>query len=282
MVTLDQCGWLGPDAAVTVRPAADDLIEHAFVLDMRTAEQASWIVLPDPSAHVLVQKTLASDGSSHTSVSVVGARSVAIDVSVAAREWTVGLRLRPGALPLVTGFPAADFSDRGFPATDVWGARGARLVRALEHETDPLRLVGAVETFLQASNDAIRHRDWKARALSRALQVSHGTVGVADVADRLGVSGRSLRTVGHDLIGLAPKRHARIERLYQAIRAVSRKAEPRWSRAAIAAGYTDQSHLTREFRDLLGETPARFHARGRRDADSYKRLRGTADIVFRD
>jgi AraC-like DNA-binding protein len=35
-------------------------------------------------------------------------------------------------------------------------------------------------------------------------------------------------------------------------------AHPRWGEVAHAAGYCDQSHLNREFRELAGTTPSDF------------------------
>ena len=58
-------------------------------------------------------------------------------------------------------------------------------------------------------------------------------------------------------VGLTPKELARIERLREsAVAAIGPGA--RWVDIAAKQGYADQPHLVREFRRLLGLTPAGF------------------------
>jgi hypothetical protein len=114
MVTLDQGGWVRDDAYLEAPPnALHDLVAHTFVLDVRHARQLSWMILPDYSAHVLVHLAGRSDSPRVGPCSIVGPRTVPIEVDVADRLWTIGARLRPGALPALTGLPASDMVDVG-------------------------------------------------------------------------------------------------------------------------------------------------------------------------
>ena len=61
-------------------------------------------------------------------------------------------------------------------------------------------------------------------------------------------------------IGLPPKAAARLLRFRNVCRRI--EAEPaRWADIAFDAGYCDQSHLNRDFRELAGTTPSDFLAR---------------------
>jgi AraC-like DNA-binding protein len=70
-----------------------------------------------------------------------------------------------------------------------------------------------------------------------------------------------LRERTHREIGLSPKHILRVVRLHAALHA-ARKPGASWSDVASRSGYADQSHLTREMRDLLGETPSSWRTRG--------------------
>jgi methylphosphotriester-DNA--protein-cysteine methyltransferase len=61
-------------------------------------------------------------------------------------------------------------------------------------------------------------------------------------------------------VGLPPKTVARLIR-FHAVRARIQQAPRRWGDVAQAAGYADQSHLNREFRELAGTTPSDFVSR---------------------
>jgi AraC-like DNA-binding protein len=98
-----------------------------------------------------------------------------------------------------------------------------------------------------------------------ALLRCHGShKSIARLARELGVGERTLRLLCNDEIGLAPKRVARVFRLYRSVRLALREGPGGWSRIAAISGYHDQPHLIRDFQALLGETPAKFLLRGGR------------------
>jgi AraC-like DNA-binding protein len=270
VVTLDQGGWLGPDADVRPAPAPlSELIVHAFVLDVRRATQPSWMILPDYSAHVLARIEDGPRGPHVTACSLVGPRTRPTMVDVRRRAWTVGVRLQPGALPVLTGLPASDLADAACAAGEAWGAAGDRLDARVSGEAGAEAVLAHLLAFLGARARRKPWRDWEARGLSRRVLESGGTVRVDRAAEALGLSTRALRARSHDLVGLSPKRFARTHRLFRAMDLARASRAPAWGRIAVAAGYADQPHMVREFGALLGETPARFHARGARRADSF-------------
>ena len=59
-------------------------------------------------------------------------------------------------------------------------------------------------------------------------------------------------------VGLTPKRFARIQRFRTLLERVALQAPQDWALTAAESGYTDQSHLSREFKRYSGATPAAF------------------------
>lgn len=271
MVTLDQAGWVGTDAVLRTPPAVlCDLVEHAFILDLRHASHRSWMVLPDYCGHVIVH---VDDDEPAPRAFLVGPRTSAIDVDVSSRSWTLGVRLTPGALSVLTGIPASDFLDASIPLGAVWGSAGERLDERLSASRSPDLLVAHLVAFLSGLASRARERDWCARGLTRLLTGGSPTVRVSDVAARIGMSERGLRARSTEHIGLPPKRVARTHRLFRAIDRARHVDSPEWASIATSTGFADQPHMTREFGALLGESPARFLERGRAStprADSFK------------
>ena len=68
-----------------------------------------------------------------------------------------------------------------------------------------------------------------------------------------GVSARHLERQFQDDVGLSPKTLARIVRLQQALRRV--RAGLPLMEVALACGYYDQAHMTRDFRQLAAMSP---------------------------
>ena len=59
-----------------------------------------------------------------------------------------------------------------------------------------------------------------------------------------------------NVVGLAPKMTARILRFDHAIERWKSAPKTPWTDVALAGGYTDQAHFSREVRALSGQTPS--------------------------
>ncbi len=152
--------------------------------------------------------------------------------------------------------------------TDAWAP-----VEALRADAQPaLRALRAaltrsaiIEEQVAALDDAMRALVASGPALDalvgaavRAIRESNGTVGIDALARDLGVTPRTLQR-RFAVTALSPKLLARIVR-FQRVFAAWREDPARLSRVAFECGYSDQSHLVRDFRDFAGAPPAGFLA----------------------
>jgi AraC-like DNA-binding protein len=92
----------------------------------------------------------------------------------------------------------------------------------------------------------------------RVLRARHGVVAIGDLAAEIGWSRRHFANRFRAEIGLPPKVAARVLRFERASALLVRGVPA----ASVSArcGYTDQSHLVREFRALAGCTPGAYVA----------------------
>lgn len=92
---------------------------------------------------------------------------------------------------------------------------------------------------------------------------------VRSLGDRLGRSTRWVQRTFRDTVGLSPKMLTRINRVQRAIRVATSEPGKTWSAIAADVGYFDQSHLVRDFRQLVGCTPSEFTTRERPITDAF-------------
>ena len=263
MVTLDQAGH-GRHTLTMFEPSAElaEWVEHAWVQefgDLRDGDRTSWRIVPDASPH-LIMHWWESDPRAPTVPRLVGARSAFCDARVARRVRTLGLRLRPGVLPLLTSLPATDLLDRSVRVDEAMGTTG----RELRERTRGTTVREAYAALLSAVRDLVRSSrgiDWRIRGMSRLLERSGREVRVGGLARAMGASDRTLRNAVRAEVGLAPKRVARVHRLHRALSLRLDGGGASWHSVAIRAGYCDQAHLIKDFQQLLGEAPARFLSR---------------------
>jgi AraC-like DNA-binding protein len=107
------------------------------------------------------------------------------------------------------------------------------------------RILDVSEVDLHKAPQPRRH--WTmVREAVRRIRSAHGDVRIRDLATGIGVTERSLERAFHDVVGIAPKRLARIVRFQRALRSDDDLA------------YFDDSHRIHEFRELAGVTPTDF------------------------
>lgn len=164
----------------------------------------------------------------------------------------VGFRLQPGAAASVLGVAADELRDRQVPLADLWGRAAGELAEQLgDAGNDGDRRALLARTLHQRV--AAEHLDEAVLAAARTLE--RGPHRVTDVAERVGLSDRSLHRRFVRQVGYGPKTFARVMRLRRFL-ALGEDARGGLAGLAAEAGYADQAHLTRECRRLTGRTPA--------------------------
>ncbi|MEU1734151.1 helix-turn-helix domain-containing protein [Streptosporangium sp. NPDC020145] len=212
--------------------------------------------VPETDTSLVFRTTPAGRGD----LLVVGPRTRASYHAGKDIPYGLRLRLRPGAARPLLGVPVSEVVDRVVGIGELWGASSDRLQEALtEAAGDDGLVLGHLEAALSARAPEDGARGALVRAAARALRGRRGGrhEPLPVIARHLAVSERHLRDLFADAVGLSPKHFERIERL-RAVLSLACADGPRWARLAAATGYYDQSHMTAEFRTLMGVTPAAF------------------------
>lgn len=170
------------------------------------------------------------------------------------RLETVGVRLRPGAATALLGVPLGEATDVETPLDELVGRRGRSFAETVRGAPSLDAALGAAESVVSGWLGA---GDRPASPAVAALLSSRGKRPVADVAKDLGWSLRRLERVFRDEVGLPPKLFARIVRLNAALASLPEEGRVDLVDVALDCGYFDQSHLLRDFRLLVGASPAR-------------------------
>jgi AraC-like DNA-binding protein len=175
-------------------------------------------------------------------VHVAGPLTRAVDAVGVGHEVAV-LRLDPQVARQWLGLPIREITDRLVPLEHI--ARGHVNSVAALFESGPFSItIGAQLDAISARVDC---RAWEAR---RRLA---GGQRVASIASAIGLSERQLERLFVDATGLTLRTYARIVRFRRAVMAAG--SGLRLADAAVDCGYADQSHFSREVRDLTGYTP---------------------------
>jgi AraC-like DNA-binding protein len=204
-------------------------------------------VLPHPSAHLVIEPHGAQ---------VYGVTRDRYVRRLAGAGWAVGTKFRPGAFAVFAGGRAmSELTDRQVPATSLLGEE-AQLLTATQ---DTEALVRAVHTLLRARLPAVPDpRVALVQEIVADIQRSAPDEGVAALAERHSLSVRTLQRLFAQYVGIGPKWVLQRYRLHDALEGLDRRRRQDWTRFALDLGYYDHAHFVRDFRALVGRSPAEY------------------------
>jgi len=185
---------------------------------------------------------------------VGGARSGPYLRDVARPSSSVGAQLRPGAAALLFGLPSHELAERHTRLDELFGSEARRLEERLAEARDPSHRLDVFEAFLASKLDGKRLDPLVVHALERFDE----RVPLGAIVEESGYSHRHFIDRFRRAVGLSPKLHARVLRFQRALRLM--KTPSSLARIALDAGYSDQAHFTREFRELAGISPSHHRA----------------------
>jgi AraC-like DNA-binding protein len=171
---------------------------------------------------------------------------------------SVGISCRPGAAASILGLPVMELTDRHVSLDELWGARGEVLRERLMAQQDPRSVFHVLESELLAQ---LQRRPSIHPAVTQALASRSGAwphIRIADIQRDSGYSPRHFVALFRRAVGLTPKHYYRIKRFNTALQRLAGANRGDLALIAAAAGYSDQAHLSREFREFAGITPTQY------------------------
>lgn len=170
-----------------------------------------------------------------------------------------GIRLRPGAARAVFHCSARGLLDQQPWLSDLAHVP-ARFLDALKFAGTLQLRHALLEDWVRTALRVLSVHDRMVLSACRSLS-NDAHLEVGSLAEQLGWNARMIHRQFVASCGYGPKHLQRVMRVQAAIRTASRGAPfHRLPQVAGAAGFTDQAHMTREFRDLTGFTPAKYFA----------------------
>lgn len=224
---------------------------------------SSWLEPPRPALTMIIdlEGTISANGKPLPEAWLGGLGESYTVVGLGqGRYASIDLEFTPLGAYTLLARPLSEVTGACGALEDLFGAEGRRLSEQVRGVKSWDERFDVLERFLlgraQAGPAPTPAVAW---ALSRMWQTG-GNVRIAALAAELGCSRRHLTRRFTVEIGLSPKAVARQIRFARVRRAIER-SPARWAEVAAHAGYCDQSHLNRDFRDLAGTTPQDFVTR---------------------
>ena len=188
---------------------------------------------------------------------ISGARSSYYVRDTARPSCSVGVHFRPGGAAALLGVPGEELAEHHTSLEDLWGRSASISRERLLAEPRPAARLGLLEELLLAR---VGRSEPLHPAVQRALARldSRGACSIEALSRETGYSHRHLIALFRRAVGLTPKVYARIRRFQRAIARAAHARGSGWAEVALACGFCDQSHLTREFQAFAGVSPGAY------------------------
>ncbi len=167
----------------------------------------------------------------------------------------IQVNLTPIGARLFFQLPMETIANRTVHLDDVLGATARRLQEQLHDAPTWDARFALLDSFIASRVFRAEPPSPKVVWAWHQLQLPGDDRRIGAIAAELGWSPRHLIARFRDHIGVPPKTLARIIRFHRVVRWLDGQLEVRWAELAHRAGYYDQAHFNRDFRELAGSTP---------------------------
>jgi AraC-like DNA-binding protein len=230
------------------------VVQHFWSVrwDLRGAKPFVPETLPHPNVHLVFEP----DGAR-----IVGVHTGRFTTKLKDRGWVFGVKFRPGAFRPYFGRSVASLRDRSVPIDEVFGTQGAALARKVSELLGDAEKAAAVERFLNERKTPSDANVERVSSIVDEIAENRKIVSVDQVVEQWRFGKRTLQQLFSSYVGVGPKWVINRYRLHEAVERLHEGANISFTELAIELGYFDQAHFIRDFRKLVGCTPAAYARR---------------------
>lgn len=215
-------------------------------------------VLPDGCADLLIDVEHARRFGGMPA-ELVGTMSQAQMYEMRGTVHLLGVRLRPGVVGAFSGVPGDDVLDASAPITELPRALRVNVAQLADTASFPDRASLLAEVCRARVGALDRPDPIVCHALEEWSDAERPQPAVSVLTRDIGLSERAFERRFVAQVGLTPVRYRRLARFRSVLRMHARGLRD-WSALAAATGFSDQSHLVRDWRAFTGLTPTDWAA----------------------
>ena len=204
--------------------------------------------LPDPNFHLIYE---------NKKLKLIGPVSKTYTYEMKRAGEILGVKFEVGALSSFLVHPVHTYIDRTLDACLVLGSSIDEICPLLEESENDENYIEILSEnilpFLTNPNENLA----KLRHIMKLIKNEKGIYRVEQLSERVNLSIRTLQRMFHSYVGVSPKWLIRKYRLHHLLKEFEEE-RVEITEAAALLDYTDQSHLIKDFSELIGMTPKRY------------------------
>ena len=226
-------------------------IEQFWVVNWNLKEQKTHIQqnLPDPNFHLII---------SNEGIKLIGPVSKKYSYKMEGVGRIIGVKFETGALKELLPLPIEEYVDREVLAKEIFGLDFVNNLLSLHKHENDLEVIDYIHDNLASFVQPITKSKAITQRLVSLIKNNENIFTVNQVASYANVSSRTVQRYFSEYVGLTPKWLIRKYRLSRVLDELETNSVNILDVVAQLE-YVDQSHLIRDFKEILGITPNSYH-----------------------
>jgi AraC-like DNA-binding protein len=223
-------------------------VEHYWILEWDLPAPQTNQVLSHPSVHLAIETGRSG---------VYGVITKTFTRVTEGKGRVIGTKFRPGGFRPFVQTNISAFTDRRFTPAEVFDDGGELEERVLQHQ-DHGAAIAVIETFLRGRHPQPDETIARIGSMVGRIAADRDLIRVEQLVDLFGLGARQLQRLFSTWVGVSPKWVIQRYRLHEAAERVAAGGPIDWAALALDLGYADQAHFIRDFKRIVGKTPAEY------------------------
>jgi AraC-like DNA-binding protein len=227
-------------------------VEHYWSVgwDLRGLPPERIANLPHPSVHLTFETR--SGGT------VMGVKRGRFDRRLQGQGWVLGIKFTPAGFQPFSRVPISRLTDSTMTVRQVFGMEGDRLKREVLTAGEDSKRVQLIETFLRRRIPKPDVNVGRVSEIVYSVLRDRTVLRVEDLVSRYGLPKRTLQRLFAKYVGVTPKWVIQRYRLHETAEQLAKDPSVNQPDLALALGYSDQAHFIRDFKRIVGMSPAAY------------------------
>lgn len=226
-----------------------------FITCLANTEQCLYFYLHDPIKIVPAQHVEIPVPA----VVITGPKFKPVGLLFGKDHLMVKVCFHPTGTYRLLGIEMTKTVNQGLDAMTFWGNEVNDLLKDLKSSTSPDTMAAMVYSFIERKFDVSCRPEEAIDDVAIEMLDHAKDYSLLQWADRACLSLRQFERNFIVRTGITPKLFIRIVRFEHALRVKNMNGDKSWSEIAFECGYTDSSHLLREFKEFAEFPPSKFY-----------------------
>jgi AraC-like DNA-binding protein len=226
-------------------------VEHYWTVEWDVPRPQLRETLPHPSIHLVLENDREELSGIHTKK---------FSRMIEGKSRVFSVKFLPGGFRPFIDRAVSTVSERVWNLSDILGPSARGLSRRALAFADHQSTIDVLEQFLRSLRPRADESMSLVKRIANDVATDRTITKVEQLVERFDINKRTLQRLFDDYVGVSPKWMIQRFRLIEAANQMHVADRVDWADIALALGYADQAHFIRDFKKIVGQSPADYHA----------------------